>query len=111
MASREKVLTTDQLVALQKKWTKCTLTRVDGIRRQNGERHAQTKDVGLKELERFIMFGASPRASINLILTAARSPSCADATMSSRKMCWTWRWMSSVIACVSYEALSENVQR
>ena len=30
----------------------------------------QPKDVGLKELERYIMFGASPRASINLILTA-----------------------------------------
>ena len=28
------------------------------------------KEVGLKELERYIMFGASPRASINLILTA-----------------------------------------
>jgi MoxR-like ATPase len=26
------------------------------------------KDIGLKELERYIMFGASPRASINLIL-------------------------------------------
>ena len=28
----------------------------------------QPKDVGLKELEPYIMFGASPRASINLIL-------------------------------------------
>jgi len=28
------------------------------------------KDFGLSELERYIMFGASPRASINLILTA-----------------------------------------
>jgi MoxR-like ATPase len=27
------------------------------------------KEVGLPELERYIMFGASPRASINLILT------------------------------------------
>ena len=27
------------------------------------------KDIGLKELEHYIMFGASPRASINLILT------------------------------------------
>jgi MoxR-like ATPase len=27
------------------------------------------KDVGLKEMEPYIMFGASPRASINLILT------------------------------------------
>jgi MoxR-like ATPase len=28
------------------------------------------REFGLKELERYIMFGASPRASINLILTA-----------------------------------------
>jgi MoxR-like ATPase len=28
------------------------------------------EEVGLKELEHYIMFGASPRASINLILTA-----------------------------------------
>ena len=28
------------------------------------------RDFGLKELERYILFGASPRASINLILTA-----------------------------------------
>jgi MoxR-like ATPase len=28
------------------------------------------KEVGLNELEHYIMFGASPRASINLILTA-----------------------------------------
>jgi len=28
------------------------------------------KDCGLGELERYILFGASPRASINLILTA-----------------------------------------
>jgi MoxR-like ATPase len=27
------------------------------------------QEVGLKELQRYIMFGASPRASINLILT------------------------------------------
>ncbi|MGZ6316694.1 MAG: AAA family ATPase, partial [Anaerolineales bacterium] len=30
----------------------------------------KTSDVGLKELEHYITFGASPRASINLILTA-----------------------------------------
>jgi MoxR-like ATPase len=30
----------------------------------------QPKEVGLQELEPYIMFGASPRASINLILTA-----------------------------------------
>ena len=30
----------------------------------------KVSDVGLKELEHYITFGASPRASINLILTA-----------------------------------------
>jgi len=30
----------------------------------------QPKDFGLKDLEHYILFGASPRASINLILTA-----------------------------------------
>ncbi|MBI3739240.1 MAG: ATPase, partial [Chloroflexi bacterium] len=63
--------TTEQLLDLQKE--------VDGIfvepalieyavRMVTATR--QPKDVGLPELERYIMFGASPRASINLILTA-----------------------------------------
>jgi MoxR-like ATPase len=30
----------------------------------------QPQEIGLKELQPYIMFGASPRASINLILTA-----------------------------------------
>ncbi len=66
-----KVLTTDQLVELQKK---AYQVYVDpalieyAIRLVNATR--QPKDVGLKELEPYIMFGASPRASINLILTA-----------------------------------------
>ncbi|GIV84980.1 MAG: ATPase [Candidatus Roseilinea sp.] len=67
----QKVLTTEQLLDLQKR---AYQVYVDpalieyAIRVVNATR--QPKDVGLKELERYIMFGASPRASINLILTA-----------------------------------------
>lgn len=65
----QKVLTTEQLLDLQQEVDKVyadpalieyavklvTVTR-------------QPKEIGLKELEPYIMFGASPRASINLIL-------------------------------------------
>jgi MoxR-like ATPase len=67
----QKVLTTSQLIELQKKVDQVfvdpalieyavrmvTATRQPGI-------------VGLKELAHYILYGASPRASINLILTA-----------------------------------------
>jgi MoxR-like ATPase len=67
----QKVLTTEQLVEMQRE--------TDGIyvdpalieyavRIVTASRKPQT--FGLPELERFIMYGASPRASINLILTA-----------------------------------------
>ncbi|MDD5368260.1 MAG: MoxR family ATPase [Anaerolineaceae bacterium] len=67
----QKVLTSNQLIDLQK--------RVDGVyvdpalieyavRMVTATRNPQ--EVGLKELQHYIMFGASPRASINLILTA-----------------------------------------
>ncbi|MCL5994925.1 MAG: MoxR family ATPase [Chloroflexi bacterium] len=67
----QKVLTTEQLLELQKK---AYLAYVDpalieyAIHMVTATR--QPKDFGMKELERYIMFGASPRASINLILTA-----------------------------------------
>jgi MoxR-like ATPase len=67
----QRVLTTRQLLDLQR--------QVDGVfvdpaliefavRMVTATR--QPEAVGLKELGRYIMFGASPRASINLILTA-----------------------------------------
>jgi MoxR-like ATPase len=67
----QRVLTTDQLVQLQQ--------QVDGVyvdpviieyavKLVTATR--QPKEAGLKELVPYIMFGASPRASINLILTA-----------------------------------------
>ena len=67
----QKVLTTDQLLDLQKKayrevYVDPALIEY-AIRLVTATR--QPKDFGLKELERYILFGASPRASINLILT------------------------------------------
>jgi len=66
----QKVLTTDQLVELQKKVDQIFVdpalieyaVKIVTATRQPG-------DVNLKELERYILYGASPRASINLILT------------------------------------------
>ena len=67
----QKVLTTDQLIELQKKVDQVYVdpslieysVKIVGATRN-------PKDVGLADLQRYIMFGASPRASINLILTA-----------------------------------------
>ena len=67
----QKVLTTDQLVELQKKVDQVYVdpslieysVKIVGATRN-------PKDVGLGDIQHYIMFGASPRASINLILTA-----------------------------------------
>jgi MoxR-like ATPase len=67
----QKVLSTDDLIELQKKTDQ---TYVDpslieyAVRLVNATR--TPKDIGLGDIQRYIMFGASPRASINLILTA-----------------------------------------
>ncbi len=67
----QNVLTTDQLVELQKK---ADQVYVDpalieySVRMVTATRNP--KDIGLADLQRYIMYGASPRASINLILTA-----------------------------------------
>ena len=66
----QKVLTTKQLMALQ---TETDHVFVDpalieyAVKLVTATR--SPKDIGVKELEHYIMFGASPRASINLILT------------------------------------------
>ncbi len=107
----QKVLTTEQLLDLQKR---AYQVYVDpalieyAIRVVNATR--QPRDVGLKELERYIMFGASPRASINLILTAK-----ALAFVRGR----TYALPDDVVdmaldvlrhrVVLSYEALSDNV--
>ncbi len=67
----QKVLTTDQLMELQKE---VDTVYVDpalieyAVKVVNATRNPET--VGLKNLDHYITFGASPRASINLILTA-----------------------------------------
>ena len=69
----QKMLSTDELLELQKKafevyvdpaLIEYTVRIVTATR--------QPKDIGLKEIERYIQYGASPRASINMIL-AGRS--------------------------------------
>jgi MoxR-like ATPase len=67
----QRELTTEQLIELQKKVDQ---VYVDPALMEYAVRMVTAtrspKDVGLPDLERYIMFGASPRASINLILTA-----------------------------------------
>src|SRR6266498_4109976 len=66
----QEVLTTDQLLALQKEADKVYVDPAlmeYAVRMVTATRSPQ--EVGLKDLQRYIMFGASPRASINLILT------------------------------------------
>ncbi|HEX2996564.1 MAG TPA: MoxR family ATPase [Anaerolineales bacterium] len=66
----QKVLTTEQLLALQKEADR---VYVDPALMEYAVRMVMAtrnpKEIGLKDLKRYIMFGASPRASINLILT------------------------------------------
>lgn len=65
------VLTTEQLLDLQKEADRVYVDPAlieYAVRLVAATRRAG--DVGLKDLERYITFGASPRASINLILTA-----------------------------------------
>ncbi len=71
LTEAQKVLTTDQLVDLQKKVDQ---VYVDPSLMEYAVKIVtatrKPKEVGEGDLARYIMFGASPRASINLILTA-----------------------------------------
>lgn len=106
-----KVLTTEQLVALQKQVDK---VYVDPALMEYAVRLVTAtrtpSDVGLKELERHIMFGASPRASINLILTGR-----ALAFVRGRNYALPQDVLDMALdvmrhrIVLSYEALSENV--
>ena len=67
----QKVLATNQLLSLQQEADRVYVDPAlieYAVRMVTATR--KPKDFGLKELEHYIMFGASPRASINLILTA-----------------------------------------
>jgi MoxR-like ATPase len=71
LQSVQEALTTEQLIELQKKVDQVFVDPVlmeYAVRMVSATR--SPKEIGLQELERYIMFGASPRASINLILTA-----------------------------------------
>ena len=107
----QKVLTTEQLIELQKR---AYQVYVDpalieyAIRMVTATR--QPKDYGLKELERYIMFGASPRASINLILTAKALAYVRgrDYVLPQDVLDMAFDVMRHRIV-LSYEALSDNV--
>src|SRR5512138_742484 len=68
------------------------------------------QEVGLKDLKRYIMFGASPRASINLILTAR-----ALAYVRGRKYALPQDVLDMALdvmrhrVVLTYEALSDNI--
>jgi MoxR-like ATPase len=107
----QKVLTTEQLVDLQNKAYQVFVDSAVieyGIRVVNATR--QPKDFGLPELERYITFGASPRASINLILTAK-----ALAFVRGRSYVLPQDVLDMVLDVIrhrlvlSYEALSDDV--
>ena len=111
LQATQEVLTTDDLVALQKQVDKVYVDPAlmeYAVRMVSATR--QPADVGLKELERFIMFGASPRASINLILTGR-----ALAFVRGRNYALPQDVLDMALdvmrhrIVLSYEALSENV--
>ncbi len=67
----QQVLTVEQLLGLQKEVDRVYVDPAlieYAVRMVSATR--RTSEVGLKDLEHYITFGASPRASINLILTA-----------------------------------------
>jgi MoxR-like ATPase len=107
----QKVLATQQLLALQQE---ADQVYVDpalveyAVRMVTATR--KPKAFGLKELEPYIMFGASPRASINLILTAR-----ALAFVRGRRYALPQDVLDMALdvmrhrLVLSYEALSDNV--
>lgn len=107
----QRVLTTDQLMALQREVDQVYVDPAlieYAVQIVNATRFPQ--QVGLKDLTRYITFGASPRASINLILTAR-----ALAYMRGRSYALPQDVRDMVHDVIrhrlvlSYEALSDNV--
>jgi MoxR-like ATPase len=107
----QRVLTTEQLLDLQQAADKVYVDPAlieYAVRMVTATR--QPQDVGLPELKPYIMFGASPRASINLILAAralafvrgrtyALPPDVTDMALDVMRH----------RLVLSYEALSDNV--
>jgi MoxR-like ATPase len=105
------ILTTDELLELQKKADKVYVDPAlmeYAVRMVTATRKPQ--EVGLGELQKYIMFGASPRASINLILTGR-----ALAFVRGRKYALPQDVLDMALdvmrhrIVLSYEALSDNV--
>src|SRR5574341_1371245 len=111
LQATQMVLTTEQLLGLQgqadKVYVDAALIEY-AVRMTTATR--KPEEVGLKELERYIMFGASPRASINLILTGR-----ALAFVRGRKYALPQDVLDMALdvmrhrLVLSYEALSDNV--
>jgi MoxR-like ATPase len=107
----QKVLTTDQLLEMQQAADRVYVDpALIEYAVQIVTATRQPKTAGLKELERYLMFGASPRASINLILTAR-----ALALMRGRDYVLPQDVLDMALdvmrhrLVLSYEALSDNV--
>jgi len=107
----QKVLTTEDLVTLQAEVDKVYADPAlieYAVRMVTATRDPKT--VGLEEIEHYIMFGASPRASINLILTAR-----ALAFVRGRNYALPQDVLDMALDVIrhrlvlSYEALSDNV--
>ncbi|MCL4260397.1 MAG: MoxR family ATPase [Anaerolineales bacterium] len=104
-------LTIEQLLTLQKKadnvYVDPSLIEY-AVRLATATRNPS--EIGLKELERFILFGASPRASINLILTARALAFVRgrDYALPQDVFDMAFDVMRHRIV-LSYEALSENM--
>jgi len=107
----QKILTTDQLLALQKEVDKVYVDPAlmeYAVRMVSATRNP--KEIGLSELQHYIMFGASPRASINLILTGR-----ALAFVRGRNYALPQDVLDMALdimrhrIVLSYEALSDNV--
>ncbi|MFT3891263.1 MAG: MoxR family ATPase [Anaerolineales bacterium] len=107
----QKVLTTDQLLDLQRQADKVYVDPAlieYAVRMVSATRNP--KEVGLPDLQKYIMFGASPRASINLILTGR-----ALAFVRGRKYALPQDVLDMALdvmrhrVVLSYEALSDGV--
>src|SRR5512137_900181 len=107
----QKVLTTEQLLGLQQEADRVFVDPAlieYAVRMVTSTR--KPKDCDLEELERYILFGASPRASINLILTAR-----ALAFVRGRNYVLPQDVLDMALdvmrhrLVLSYEALSDNV--
>ena len=111
LQSVQKILTTDELLTLQQQADKVYVDPAlmeYAVRMVSATRDPQ--EVGLSDLKKYIMFGASPRASINLILTAR-----ALAFVRGRKYALPQDVLDMALdvmrhrIVLSYEALSESI--